>query len=115
MKIFSSPTALCLAPMFMTVASAQTVFGDLVVNVFDSSGAVVAGSKLQLTQVKTNIAQEPVTDNRGNALYPRLKPSIYRLKLETAGHTDAIARIVPGEIECRRRGVAAWTEVFLVV
>jgi hypothetical protein len=85
MKIFTSPAALCFAPMFMTVASAQTVSGDLVVNVSDPSRAVVAGSKLQLTQVETNIAQEPVADNLGNALYPPLKPGIYRLEVETAG------------------------------
>lgn len=66
-------------------ATAQTVSGDLVVNVSDPSGAVVAGSILRLTQVETNITQESITDSLGNALYSQLKPGRYKLEIEAAG------------------------------
>jgi hypothetical protein len=70
---------------FSLVAPAQTISGDLVVNVVDPSGAVVAGSKLVLIQVETNIKQESVTDTLGNALFPQLKPGLYQLDVSASG------------------------------
>jgi hypothetical protein len=67
------------------VATGQTISGDLVVNVYDSSGAVVTGAKLLLEEVDTLVKQESVTDSLGNALLPQLKPGLYRLSVSAAG------------------------------
>lgn len=75
---------LALAAM-APAAKAQSITGDLVVNVTDPSGAVVAGSKLVLTEVATNIKQEMPTDELGNALFGQLKPGRYKLEVASAG------------------------------
>lgn len=85
MNKFNNWTLVWLALAFALIAPAQTVSGDLVVNVADPSGAVVSASKLRLTNVETNITQESVTDALGNALFPQLKPGSYKLEVETAG------------------------------
>ena len=52
----------CSSILTAAIAAAQTISGDLVVNVVDASGAVVANSKLALTEVATNVKLESVTD-----------------------------------------------------
>jgi hypothetical protein len=66
-------------------AAAQTVSGDLVVNVTDATGAVVSRSKLTLIQLETNISQAALTNSLGDALFPQLKPGAYKLEVETPG------------------------------
>ena len=66
-------------------AMGQAITGDLVVNVTDPSGAVVAGAKLTLTEVLTNIKQELPTDALGNALFGNLKPGGYKLEVAASG------------------------------
>ena len=56
------------------LAMAQSISGDLVVKVSDSSNAAVAGAKLILTATDTNIKTESATDNEGTSLFPQLKP-----------------------------------------
>ena len=67
------------------VAAAQTISGDLVVNVTDPSGSAVLGSKLTLTEVETRVKHESVTDSLGNSLFFQLKPGVYRLEVEASG------------------------------
>src|SRR5438046_8456478 len=69
----------------VALASAQTISGDLVVKVVDPSGAVVANSKLTLTEVETKVKAESVTDTLGAALFFQLKPGQYELEVEAPG------------------------------
>src|SRR5437899_1542758 len=69
----------------VALASAQTISGDLVVKVVDPSGAVVANSKLTLTEIETKVKAESVTDTLGDALFFQLKPGQYELEVEAAG------------------------------
>ena len=66
----------------VALASAQTISGDLVVKVVDPSGAVVANSKLTLTEIETKVKAESVTDTLGDALFFQLKPGQYELEGE---------------------------------
>jgi hypothetical protein len=66
-------------------AAAQTISGDLVVKVMDASGAIVANSKLTLTEIETKVKAESVTDTLGNALFFQLKPGQYELEVEAPG------------------------------
>ncbi len=68
---------------------AQTISGDLVVNVLDSSGASVANAKLALFEIETNTKSESITDSNGSALYFQLKPGLYRLEVESSGFRKA--------------------------
>jgi hypothetical protein len=76
----SLASALLLIAM-SPLAIGQTISGDLVVNVYDSSGAVVTGAKLLFDEVETRVKQESVTDSLGIALLPQLKPGLYRLSV----------------------------------
>src|SRR5207245_2085702 len=67
------------------LAAAQTISGDLVVNVVDATGSVVTNGKLTLTEVETNVKAESVTDTLGNALFFQLKPGLYALEVEAPG------------------------------
>ncbi|MGH9674294.1 MAG: carboxypeptidase regulatory-like domain-containing protein, partial [Bryobacteraceae bacterium] len=79
----------CFLVLSAVFAPAQTISGDLVVNVVDPSGAVASGSKLTLTEVATNVKLESVTDSLGNALFFQLKPGQYKLEVEAAGFRKA--------------------------
>lgn len=70
-------------------ARAQSITGDLVVNVTDSTGAVVGGAKLELIAVETNVKIESSTDSLGNALFSQLKPGAYKLAITAPGFQKA--------------------------
>ncbi len=82
---FSSNALLFAAVAVSTLANAQSISGDLVVNVADPSSASVAGAKLILTDVDTKVRQELTTDSLGNGLFLQLKPGLYKLEATAAG------------------------------
>lgn len=83
--MFRALPSIFLAFLSTAAVTAQTISGDLVVNVADSSGAVVANSKLTLIETETNVKIESSTDTLGNALFFQLKPGQYRLEVEAPG------------------------------
>ncbi|MEO8126299.1 MAG: carboxypeptidase-like regulatory domain-containing protein, partial [Bryobacteraceae bacterium] len=84
---FSRPTPrfVFAAIVLPALAVAQSISGDLVVNVADASNASMPGVKLTLTEVETQVRQESVTDSLGNALFLQLKPAVYQLEVTAAG------------------------------
>ncbi len=50
----------------------------------DSSGGVVPGAKVSLTDEATNVAINAVTDGRGTYVFTGLRPSSYTLRVEAA-------------------------------
>ncbi|HYM09419.1 MAG TPA: carboxypeptidase regulatory-like domain-containing protein [Bryobacterales bacterium] len=80
-----------LAAAFAICATlhAQSITGDLVVNVTDPSGAVVSAAKLELTAVETNVKFEGQSDTLGNALFSQLKPGPYKLDVTAPGFQKA--------------------------
>ena len=79
LSAFLSATALC----------AQSITGDLVVNVTDPSGAVVSSAKLRLIQIDTNFKSEGSTDSLGNFLFSPLNPGAYRMEVSAPGFQSA--------------------------
>ncbi len=75
--------------LFTGVLSAQSITGDLIVNVTDPSGGIISNAKLVLTQVETNVRFEGATDSLGNFLYSNLKPGRYVLDVTAAGFQKA--------------------------
>src|ERR1700716_1169216 len=73
------------AIFWASIGAAQTISGDLVVNVTDQSGSAVVNSKLTLIEVETRVKHESVTDTLGNALFFQLKPGQYQLEVEAPG------------------------------
>lgn len=75
-------------PVFLLcsmVMWAQSVTGDLVVNVTDSQNAAVADARLTLTRSDTRVNTDAATDNLGNYLYVQLQPGIYQLNVTKSG------------------------------
>src|SRR5262252_6167184 len=53
--------------------------------VHDSTGSVVIGSKVTITDIATNISSSTTTDGRGYYTFNGLHPATYNLKAEMAG------------------------------
>jgi len=75
-----------IAPVLLV---AQSITGDLVVNVTDPSGGVVTAAKVELTQVETSVKFSGVTDTLGNFLFSNLKTGAYQLDVTAPGFQKA--------------------------
>ena len=53
--------------------------------VHDSSGSVVAGAKVTITDAATGISSSTTTGDRGLYIFNGLRPATYTLKVEMAG------------------------------
>src|SRR5262245_1610361 len=73
--------------MFATTApaSAQSSSATVRGTVQDSSGAVLPGATVTLTNSGTKAVQSGVTDNRGQYTFASLFPGSYELRVELSG------------------------------
>jgi len=78
-------TLLALLLISTAAVFAQAVNGTIVGNVTDSSGAVVAGAKITLTEVNTKISRTTVTNASGEYSFPDLPPGKYDVTAEMPG------------------------------
>ena len=79
---------LCAAAALATPAPARaqgSTTASLRGNVQDSSGAVLPGATVTITNTGTKIETATVTDDRGQYLFAALFPGSYELKVELAG------------------------------
>jgi hypothetical protein len=83
---------LSLVMFFTVTAFAQRDLGTLTGTVTDSTGAVVAGAKLQITEQATGVKYAVETDNSGTYVRPLLKPGTYTIEVEATGFRKAIQR-----------------------
>lgn len=70
-------------------AGAQT-FGEFTGRVADSTGAVIAGARVTITNVATNVARVAETNEAGNYTVPFVSPGVYDLQAETEGFKTAL-------------------------
>jgi hypothetical protein len=87
LTIFCLRTLLVLAVAAGFSASglyAQT-FGEITGRVTDSSGAVLPGAALTLTNLKSNAVRRAVTTPAGDYSFPSVAPSSYQMKTEVSG------------------------------
>jgi hypothetical protein len=77
--------------------SAQSITGDLIVNVVDPSGSAVANARLDLAQAATNVHLQGATNNGGNYLFSQLKPGTYTLDVSAPSfRTSNVSDVVIG-------------------
>ena len=69
---------------------AQTQTGTLTGTVTDSSGAVLVGAKVTITNEGTNVAQTTTTDAQGRYLVPLLPAGAYDLEASLAGFQTVV-------------------------
>lgn len=73
-----------------SVVFAQEARGTIIGRVTDPSGAVVAGGKIQATNVATNTGGSSVTNEQGNYEIPYLLPGTYRVSAEQTGFKKSV-------------------------
>lgn len=73
-----------LVTLFAIVARAQTQ-GEITGEVADSSGAVIPGATVIVTNEGTNVSRQVTTNNTGRYSFPSLNPGTYKLRVETPG------------------------------
>jgi hypothetical protein len=77
--VLSHPGPLC----------AQALYGSLVGNVNDASGAAIAGARVTLTSIDTKQSREVVTNDVGGYDFSTLPPGAYELKVQKEGFSSS--------------------------
>lgn len=76
----------CLALLIVpTQIFGQSITGDILGTVYDSTKAVVPGAKVILTATDTGIKQEAPSDENGNYQFAALKPGVYSVQASKEG------------------------------
>src|SRR5262245_2137273 len=73
---------------------AQSITGTILGTVKDSSGAVVPGASITLTNEETGVATSAVSDERGDFGIPNVGPGSYTVKAEMSGFKPALVKSV---------------------
>ena len=81
--------AACVLSITTLQLFGQAVNGTLLGTVTDSSGAVVAGSKITATEVSTGIARATESNASGNYTFANLPPGTYAVVAEARGFKKA--------------------------
>jgi len=64
--------------------------GQITGVVTDSSGAVVAGANITVTNPQTNFTRQVQTNSTGNYVFPTLLPGLYSLRVEIQGFQNEV-------------------------
>src|SRR6266545_1660137 len=68
----------------------QAVKASLVGTVTDSSGAVVPGAEMVITEINTNSSRSAPSNESGNYVFGNLNPGVYRVEAKLTGFKTAI-------------------------
>jgi protocatechuate 3,4-dioxygenase beta subunit len=60
----------------------------------DSSGSVIVGARVTITDLDTNISNTTATDERGYYIFNGLHPATYTLKAEASGFRAEVTKDV---------------------
>jgi hypothetical protein len=84
--------------VFVGIASAQTYEGRILGTICDSSGAVVVGAKVTVTNTSKQVSRELVTNDVGEYVAPALEPGLYSISAEAAGFKKVASSVVRLEV-----------------
>jgi Carboxypeptidase regulatory-like domain/TonB dependent receptor len=82
--------SLCL--VCSTLVSAQGTGGRILGHVTDSSGAVLAGVKITLTNEATSVSNESTTNGNGEYGFPQVPVGVYRMEFDLTGFKKNLQR-----------------------
>jgi hypothetical protein len=71
--------------VLITAVTAQQLYGALVGNVTDSTGAALPGATVTATQLETNLTREAVTNASGAYSIPNIPSGTYRVVVTVSG------------------------------
>jgi len=81
-----------------TPSFAQT-FGQITGQVTDTSGAVLAGASVTVTNTQTNQVRDAVTNSSGSYVFPTLLPGVYTVKVDLQGFQSKVANNVELQVQ----------------
>src|SRR5690349_14080971 len=73
-------------------AGSQALYGSLLGNVTDETGAALPGATVTITQRETNLTRDVVTDASGGYNVPNLLPGTYQVDVKLAGFSTHTTR-----------------------
>src|SRR6266542_2562545 len=83
-------TVLLAASVTASPIAAQTIRGTITGTITDSTGAVLPGASVTVTNTATSIATNVVTDARGSYTIPLLMPGTYQVMIEQPGFKKTV-------------------------
>ena len=86
---------LVLAGVVPAAAHAQVLYGSVVGNVEDSSGATLPGATVTLTNKGTGLVQTAVTGETGSFTFTNVQAGTYDVKVSLQGFKEAVRTDVP--------------------
>lgn len=101
--------ALILLVMCVGKSYAQFETASIVGRVMDSTGALLVGAKVTVTNVDTNVSISRMTDNSGEYLVPALSVGVYRVVATMQGFHDAITENVHLQVGTKQQVNLAMT------
>ncbi|MGI8785395.1 MAG: TonB-dependent receptor domain-containing protein [Acidobacteriota bacterium] len=84
-----------LALSFTPPVSAQVLYGSIVGNVTDATGAVVPGADVTITHKETNQTRQTLTNEAGTYSFPTVASGTYTVKVALPGFKESIRTDVP--------------------
>lgn len=84
---------ICCFIAIVSVKGQSATSAALSSTIKDSSGAVIAGAKVQIKSVETGLERENLSNESGEVLINLLPPGEYELKIEVEGFTPQIRKL----------------------
>ena len=96
-KIVVAAAALLFACGFLhpSLADAQVLYGSIVGNVEDSSGATLPGATVTITSRETNLARSAVSNEVGAYSFTNVQAGTYDVKVSLQGFKESVKTAVP--------------------
>jgi len=93
LSLFALAIVGCLA--IAVPAGAQILYGTLVGNVADSTGAAVPGATVTLINTNTNLAREATSGAEGTYRFVNVQPGTYKVRVVLSGFKEYVRDGVP--------------------
>jgi Carboxypeptidase regulatory-like domain len=84
-------------------ASAQSAFGSVVGTVTDSSGAIVPGANVTITNLGTSEKKSMLTDAAGNYRFVTLLPTQYKVEVEKTSYKKVVQSPITVQVDATAR------------
>src|SRR5262245_47398153 len=92
-------TVLLILAMGMAQTSIGQTFGQISGVVSDSTGAVVPGVTITVTNPETNFTRSVISNESGNYNFPALVPGVYNVKAELSGFRSEVRNGVELQVQ----------------
>src|SRR5262245_5215268 len=74
-------------------------FGEISGVVYDSTGAVVPGVMITVTNPQTNFTRTAISNESGSYTFPSLLPGVYNVKAELSGFQTEVRNSVELQVQ----------------